>query len=165
MLDVLRHMSRQAVAAMTSTEVHWRDRLRALGFDSITAFAAARPGASMVELADELGDLTPTAELHATLLDEARAQGELVRCARALLVREVHAQLDGWPTLVDHDGRTALGACLLAWAANLGGHVPELRQRAIDVALELLDAPLPAGWMPTDADDEVLLDVFRRRWA
>lgn len=161
-----------APAAKKTWNTHITERTRRLGFDNVSEFASERPRASLLHLAEELvgaspgaNDIVaPLASLQYLLLQQAKQTGTIAYCARDLLVRALHMGVNGWPGIRDPQGRACLGACLLGWAAGIASQLPEHRRRAIQTAMELLEAPIPAGWMPRDAQDALLEAVFARRW-
>lgn len=150
------------------------ERAAALGFTSLAKYAADRPRASLVALAveltgpirnDEQAGLAPIDQLISILLEQARDDGTISWTARDLLVRALHQKLpDGWPWSTDLPARQQLGSCLMAWASTIGAHLPEYRRCALDTALALLSDPVPAGWLPSDPDDRLLVALFREHW-
>ena len=77
-----------------SWEGNWRvrlyERVRERGYDSLTAFAEARPTDSLVALAEELGpDDVAGVQVFSGLLAEAERREQVTRLVRGLLVREL----------------------------------------------------------------------------
>ncbi len=68
------------------------ERVRERGYDSLTAFAEARPTASLVALAEELGpDDIAGVQVFSGLLAEAERSNQVTRLVRGQLVRELWA--------------------------------------------------------------------------
>jgi len=142
-----------------SWEGNWKarlhERVRALGFPSLAAFAAARPTASLAALAAELGrDDVAGVQVLSGLLAEAEQRGQVTRFERDVLVRMLAQSLpDGWPATLDDPSRFAVAKALGSWVA----YTPDAHQeRAQRVMMTLLANPPPAGWLPRGPDDELL---------
>jgi hypothetical protein len=139
---------------------HWRvrlhERVRERGYESITAFANARPTASLVELAEELGegDVAGVQVFHG-LVAEAESSHQLTRLVRGQLVRELCEGLPkGWPAELDDANRFKVAKTLGSWFA----YTPESHKERVDRASDaLLATPPPAGWLPAGPDDELIL--------
>src|SRR5690349_7316422 len=90
-----------------SWEGNWKvrlyERVRDLGYDSLTAFAAARPAVPLYLLAEELGeDDVAAVQVFSGLLAEAERRKQVTRLVRDVLVRELAEGFpDGWPTVMD----------------------------------------------------------------
>jgi hypothetical protein len=142
-----------------SWEGNWRvrlyERVRDLGYDSLTAFAEARPTASLVALAEELGpDDIAGVQVFSGLLAEAERNKKVTRLVRGQLVRELCACLpNGWPAVLDDANRFDVAHALGAWIA----FTPETHKERADRASDaLLATPPPHGWRPLGPDDELL---------
>src|ERR1044071_4279175 len=149
-----------------SEERSWRgnwkarlyERVRERGYDSLTAFAEARPTASLVALAEELGpDDIAGVQVFSGLLAEAVRRNQVTRLVRGQLVRELCACLsNGWPAVLDDANRFDVAHALGAWIA----FTPEThKERARQVRTALLATPPPPGWLPRGPDDELLLTL------
>jgi hypothetical protein len=135
------------------------ERVRERGYDSLTAFAEARPTASLVALAEELGqDDVAGVQVFSGLVAEAERNNRVTRLVRGQLVRELCACLsNGWPTVLDDANRFDVAHALGAWI----GFTPEThKERARKVGDALLAAPPPPGWRPLGPDDELLLTLL-----
>lgn len=140
-------------------EGNWKarlyERVRALGFTSITSFAEARPTASLVVLAEELGksDIAGVQVLMG-LLAEAEQRKQVTRFDRDMLVRELHESIpNGWPAVLEDPHRFPVAKALGLWIGDL----PDAHQeRARRVMMALLANPPPPGWLPQGPDDELL---------
>ncbi|NOK38885.1 NUDIX hydrolase [Corallococcus exercitus] len=135
------------------------ERVRERGYDSLTAFADARPTATLVELAEELGkDDIVGAQVLSGLFAEAERRNHVTRFVRDVLVRMLSQSLpQGWPTVMDDESRFAVAKALGRW----GGYTPESHQeRADQVMASLRAAPPPPGWRPLGPDDELLLTLL-----
>ena len=146
----------------------WHQRLLDIigsrGFSTLTAFADARPGVSLTELAKEIGAGDVAAiQLQWTFVVEAQQNDTLERCARTLLVRYLREVPEGWPSEHGFDDQSNVRCKLIAWQGCL-------RREPHDSALALmtrtlLDATdIPAGWQPTGPDDPVIVAQFKRYW-
>ncbi len=142
-----------------STQGFWKarihERIRELGYDSLTAFAEARPTVSLVELAEEFGkDDISAVQLLSVLVAEAERNHQMTRLVRGQLVRELSESLpDGWPPVMNDVNRFEVAQALAFWF----GFIPEThKQRAEQVMAALRSAPPPPGWRPLGPDDELL---------
>lgn len=142
-----------------SWEGNWKarlyERVRALGFTSLTDFAAARPTASLAVLAEELGkDDVAGVQVLSGLLAEAERRRTVNRFERDVFVRMFNQSLPtGWPAILDDTGRFAVAKALSSWI----GYTPEIHQdRARQIMMALLANPPPAGWRPVNPDDKLL---------
>lgn len=142
-----------------SWQGNWKSRLyervRERGYDSLTAFAEARPTASLVALAEELGpDDVAGIQVYDGLVAEAVRSKEVTRLVRGQLVRELWGSLpEGWPAVLDDDNRFKVAKALGLWS----GIAPETHRERVRLAREALRAsPPPAGWRPLGPDDELL---------
>ncbi|WP_082207062.1 NUDIX hydrolase [Corallococcus macrosporus] len=131
------------------------ERVRKHGYDSLTAFAEARPTASLVELAEELGkDDVAGVQVFSGLLAEAERSKQLTRLVRGQLVRELHAYLpNGWPPVLDDTNRFDVAQALARWSS----YTPETHEERVKQVRAMLRAvPPPPGWRPLGPDDELL---------
>ncbi|WP_338872261.1 NUDIX hydrolase [Myxococcus stipitatus] len=142
-----------------SWEGNWKarlyERVRELGYDSLTAFAESRPTASLVELAEVLGkDDVAGVQVFSGLVAEAERSKRLTRLVRGQFVRELHAQFpNGWPSIVDDTNRFDIAQVLARWS----GYTPVTHEERVRQARAALRAyPPPAGWRPLGPDDELL---------
>jgi len=131
------------------------ERVRERGFDSLTAFADARPAVPLYALAEELGkDDVAGVQVLTGLRAEAERRKQVTRLVRDLLARELAAGLpNGWPAVLDDVTRFQVAKALGLWS----GSTPEAyseRTRRVIVALRA-NPPL-AGWRPLGPDDELL---------
>ncbi|XXF78089.1 NUDIX hydrolase [Myxococcaceae bacterium GXIMD 01537] len=136
-------------------KVRLYERVRERGYDSLTAFAEARPTASLVELAEELGpDDVAGVQIFGGLLAEAERSRKLTRFVRSQFVREFCACLpEGWPEVLDDANRFKVAKALGLWSSL----TPETHQQRVDRAGDaLLANPPPPGWRPLGPDDELL---------
>ncbi len=135
------------------------ERVRERGFDSLTAFADARPTASLVALAKELGkdEVAGVQVLHG-LLAEAERRKQVSRFVRDILARLWSQSVpDGWPTVLDDSSRFKVAKALGRWFS----YTPETHKERVDRASDALFAtPPPPGWRPLGPDDELLLSLL-----
>jgi hypothetical protein len=137
---------------------NWRvrlyERVRARGYDSLTAFAEARPTASLVALAEELGEDVAGVQVLSGLLAEAERRKRVTRFVRDVLVRMLSQSLpEGWPAVLDDANRFKVAKALGRWSA----YMPETyEERVRQASAALLATPPPPGWRPLGPDDELL---------
>ncbi|HEX5754412.1 MAG TPA: NUDIX hydrolase [Archangium sp.] len=135
------------------------ERVRERGYDSLTAFAEARPTASLVELAEELGpDDIAGVQVFSGLLAEAERHKQVTRLVRSMLVRMLFQSLpEGWPSVMDDATRGEIALALGSWSA----YTPETHEKRVERARAALRAtPPPPGWRPLGPDDELLLTLL-----
>jgi hypothetical protein len=131
------------------------ERVRERGYDSLTAFADARPTASLVALARELGrDDVAGVQVLRGLLAEAERRKQVTRFVRDVFVRLWSEEVpDGWPVVMDDANRVKVAMALGPWIA----YTPEThKERARQTRTALLATPPPPGWRPLGPDDELL---------
>jgi hypothetical protein len=136
-------------------KVRLYERVRERGYTSLTAFAEARPTASLVALAEELGEHDLNAvQVFSGLVAEAERSHQLTRLVRGQLVREFSSLLpNGWPAVLDRVSRFDVAHTLSSWFS----FTPETHKERVDQAGDsLLANPPPPGWRPLGPDDELL---------
>ncbi|MCY1041644.1 NUDIX hydrolase [Corallococcus sp. bb12-1] len=135
--------------------VRLQERVRERGYGSLTAFAAARPTASLVTLAEELGkEDVAGVQVLGGLLVEAEQRKQVTRFVRDVFVREFSGGLpEGWPAVLDDANRFRVAKVLGLWS----GYTPETHQERADQVMAALRAsPPPPGWRPLGPDDTLL---------
>lgn len=97
-----------------------RKRVRVLLAAALTAFANARPTASLVSLTEELGEEDVVgAQVLSGLLAEAEQRKQVTRFVRDALVRELSGCLpNGWPAVLDDANRFKVAKALGSWFAD-----------------------------------------------
>jgi hypothetical protein len=136
-------------------KVRLYERVRERGYDSLTAFAEARPAVPLYALAEELGeDDVVGVQVLSELLAEAEQRKQVTRFVRDVLVRLLAQSLpDGWPAVMDDANHFKVAKVLGSWSA----YTPETHQaRAERVRAALRATPPPPGWRPLGPDDELL---------
>lgn len=146
-----------------SWEGNWKvrlyERVRERGYTSLTAFAEARPTASLAALAEELGeDDVNAVQVFSGMVAEAERSHQLTRLVRGQLVRELAKHLpNGWPAVLDDSTRFEVAHALASWST----FTPETHEKRVDQAADaLLATPPPLGWRPLGPDDELLLTLL-----
>jgi hypothetical protein len=130
------------------------ERVRARGFDSLTAFADARPTVPLYALADELGNDVAAVQILNGLMHEAEQRKQVTRLVRDVLVRELAERFpNGWPDVLDDETRGEVAMGLGSWFAYTPVTYRERVDRAGDV---LLSSSPPLGWRPLGPDDALL---------
>ncbi|HEX5750994.1 MAG TPA: NUDIX hydrolase [Archangium sp.] len=135
------------------------ERVREQGYDSLTAFAEARPAVPLYLLAEELGeDDIAAVQVFSGLLAEAERRNQVTRLVRDVLVRELADGLSsGWPPVMDDENRFEVAMALGRWSAYTPETHKERVRRAGDA---LLATPPPPGWRPLGPDDELLVTLL-----
>jgi hypothetical protein len=146
-----------------SWEGNWKallyERVRERGYDSLTAFAEARPTVPLYLLADELGeDDVAAVQVFSGLLAEAEQRRQVTRLVRDVLVRELSEDFsDGWPAVMADETRMDVAIALGRWSA----YAPETHEERVRRAgAALLAMPPPPGWRPLGPDDELLCTLL-----
>ena len=134
--------------------VRLRERVRKRGFDSVTAFAEARPAVPLYVLAEELGDDVAGVQVLSGLLAEAEQRKQVTRLVRDVLVRQFSQSLpEGWPAVLDDGNRFKVAEALGLWSAFTP---EEYEERVRQAGVALFATPPPPGWRPLGPDDELL---------
>ncbi|MBZ4399246.1 NUDIX hydrolase [Myxococcus sp. AS-1-15] len=136
-------------------KVRLYERVRERGHESLTAFAEARPTASLVALAEELGpDDIAGVQVFSGLVEEAERSHQVTRLVRGQFVRELHTHLpSGWPFPLENENRFKAARVLAGWYS----FTPESHKARVDQVSDALFAnPPPTGWRPLGPDDELL---------
>ncbi|NRD62275.1 NUDIX hydrolase [Corallococcus exiguus] len=140
-------------------KVRMYERVLKRGHTSLTDFADARPTASLVELAEDLGkgDIAG-AQILSGLFTEAERRNQVTRFVRGVLVRMLSQSLpQGWPAVMDDASRFAVAKALGRWS----GYTPESHQQRAEQLMAALRAhPPPPGWRPLGPDDALLLTLL-----
>jgi hypothetical protein len=142
-----------------SWQGNWRvrlyERVRERGYDSLTAFAEARPAVPLNLLAEELGkDDVAAVQVLSELHAEAEQRKQVTRFVRDVLVRELADGLPGgWPAVLDDENRFEVAHALARWST----YTPDTHKQRVKQARTVLRAtPPPPGWRPLGPDDELL---------
>lgn len=131
------------------------ERVRERGYDSLTAFADARPTMALHLLAKELGrDDIAGVQVLRGLLAEAERRKRVTRFVRDIFVRLWTQSVPaGWPAVMDDDNRFKVAEALGSWSA----YTPETHEERVRKAGDALMANPPApGWRPLGPEDELL---------
>ncbi|WP_164014886.1 NUDIX hydrolase [Pyxidicoccus trucidator] len=142
-----------------SWQGNWRvrlyERVRERGYDSLTAFAEARPAVPLNLLAEELGkDDVAGVQVLSGLLVEAERSKQVTRLVRDVLARQLSESLpSGWPGVMDDKSRFQVAKALGCWSADTPDSHKGRVRRAGDA---LLATSPPPGWHPLGPDDELL---------
>ena len=164
----------------------WRARLLARlvarGYRSVSAFAYATSHASLLALAQELSTNHEEGIDHADVAadqvarlwrEEAQRNGprEVERMARRILVGELRSELpEGWQAKWDYtdDINSPASRFLSAatsWIGNVGKENEAASERILaEMIAEGKAGKIPAGWVPEDAEDPILVDIFSHYW-
>lgn len=157
------------------------ERLRVRGLESVTALSESYPTASTIEMADELSTDHEAAIDHADVAAEQLVQiwreeatrggpQAIEHFARRLLVGELYRAIPGgwrseWGSEEASPAMSRLAAAISAWACNLSNEHRAAARRVFAAMIEAgRDGLVPPGWLPVNADDPLLVDVFGRHW-
>lgn len=157
------------------------DRLRVRGFDRVTTFGESRPTASAIQLAEELSTDHEVGINHADVAaeqlvrlwrEEATRDGleAIARFARRLLVGELHQDLpEGWRAEWRSEeagpAMSRLAGVASEWICDLDEEHQPAAHRVFTAMLKAgEDGRIPPGWLPANADDSLLVDLFRHHW-
>jgi hypothetical protein len=135
------------------------ERVRERGYDSLTAFAEARPAVPLHLLAEELGkDDVAGVQVLSGLLAEAERRNQVTRFVRDVFTRLWSQSVpEGWPAVMDDANRFKVAEALGSWIA----YTPETHKERADQASDaLLATPPPPGWRPLGPDNELLLTLL-----
>ena len=137
------------------------ERARAIGFATVSEFAEARPLASTVALAEELGPGDVNAvQVTMILREEAEAGRFVERFARDLMVRKLRQGVpEGWPAEPTEEFELRLTATLVNWSNDVPDSHAAFAERVLGI---VQDAEPPAGWLPAGTEDPVLLSFFAK---
>jgi hypothetical protein len=142
-----------------NVKVRLYERVRERGYDSLTAFADARPAVPLHLLAEELGkDDVAGVQVLSGLLAEAERRKQVTRFVRDVFARLFSQSVpDGWPAVLDDANRFQVAEALGSWIA----YTPEThKERARQVRTALLATPPPPSWRPLGSDDGLLLALL-----
>jgi hypothetical protein len=138
------------------------ERVRQLGFETVTQYADKRPGVSLPVLAEELGpgDVAAT-QIRSILVEEAIRTHTVPRVLRDLLVRELRQGLpQGWKYPPDDRSHSMVVRTLGRWELELKDHLDD--KATLVAGRELMNAELPTGWLPGGPDDPVIVAFVDR---
>jgi hypothetical protein len=138
------------------------ERVHGRGFQTVAQYLGERPGVSLIVLAAELGPGDIEAgQLRAILIEDAIRTHTLPHALRDLIDRELRRALpQGWPSRRDKATRVALCEVIASWQYDVKKHLDGWTR--IQAAQALMDAELPAGWLPQGPDDPVLIAYVDR---
>jgi hypothetical protein len=138
------------------------ERVQRLGFDTVTQYAAARVGVSLVDLAKELGsDDVAGIQVRHMLLEEAIRTHTVPRTLRDLLVRELRQGLpEGWKFPLDDSARSQVARTLGRWKLELKEHLDA--DATFAAGQDLMQAELTTGWLPEGPDDPIIIAFVDR---
>ena len=132
-------------------------RVNALGFRSVAAFADTRPKATLMQLAAELGGDVAAIQVEGALRHEAERTGPIESFARDLLVRYIHNDLPmGWRIGDRFDFDRA--GVFANWSAGVEGLLDKPNRKTAWGLLK--EADIPAGWLPEGPDDPFIVQAF-----
>jgi hypothetical protein len=165
----------------------WRhrlaERLRVRGFETMTAFAEANERESLNAMGEELSTEHDVginrADLCAEQLlqvwrDEAQRAGSaaIERFSRRMLVGELHRDVpDGWrsdwsaPDADTERAASRLASVSARWVSNHSNEYRSAADRVMDALIaDGRAGRIPSGWLPANADDPLLVEIFRLHW-
>jgi hypothetical protein len=139
------------------------ERVQQLGFATVTQYAAARVGVSLIDLAEELGqDDVAGIQIMDMLVEEAVRTNTIPRVLRDLFVRELRWALpQGWRAPLDDEARSEVAGALARWEVELKAHLPD-EEVTFTAGQDFMNAELPVGWLPDGPDDPVIVAFVDR---
>ena len=145
-------------------EGNWKvrlyERVRERGYDSLTAFAEARPTASLVAAGRGAWARTTSPGCRCSAGCSPRRSGvsrSRALCAMCLCANCLECLPNGWPAVLDDANRFKVAMALGSWFA----YTPETHEERVEQARRaLLATPPPPGWRPLGPDDELLLTLL-----
>ena len=149
----------------------WHDRIlervHERGFKTVTQYAGERPGVSLVVLAKELGmDDGAALQFRSILLVEGLRTRTLPRALRDLFVRELRESLpEGWTHPPDADSRARVAGTAARWQTmtEIGEDLDCFDEgMTFKASQDLMQAELPARWLPEGPDDPVIIAFVDR---
>lgn len=139
-----------------------KERVRARGFSTLSAWSDARPSGTYNDLAAELGEDIAPFQVEYLLHEEAikAGVGVLHRVLRAGLSRHLWRRLpsSGWDAKGTEAWSEAAGASAV-WFSAIPKTLADVRDRA-DRVWDELAARAPRGWRPSGPDDPILVAAF-----
>jgi hypothetical protein len=143
------------------------ERVRQRGFETITQYASERPGVSLLILAEDLGpDDVAAVQIRSILVEEAMRTRTVPRALRDLFVRELRESLpEGWKYPLDDASRCEVAGALATWKTELKleDHLECFDdEMTFKAGQDLMNAELPAGWLPEGPDDPVIIAFVDR---
>lgn len=151
----------------------WRfkvyERLAARGFSQMSEWLAARPGATYKQLAAELGEDVAPIQVTRLQLAEAVRSGQLKEASKDVLVRYLREYMPaGWgrkpPGQEEFDLDFLQTAPVVSWAVSIGEVAPDAEKMIKDAVSEGLKAITAPDWVPRDASDPIIGEIFDRAW-
>ncbi|MCL4207997.1 MAG: hypothetical protein KJ000_36380 [Pirellulaceae bacterium] len=149
----------------------WRRRLQAkidvLGFSDLEQYLAANPGLGYVQLAETLGEANiSAAQIYGEQIQRAAKRGETRLAAKDCLARLLNEYLRrGWG--VGRHFSRRLASVYAAWATTIKANAKDDLETAtrLNAVFDQLEVACPpTGWLPRDANDEILCRVFEKGW-
>ncbi len=132
------------------------ERVKQLGFDSVSSFAASMPGATLFDLADTLGGDVAAIQIERVMHAEAEDAATIEAFAKDMLVRQLRERLPkGWGI-----GSNFVSEAAGAWAAWKGMLDEKFGPAAVQMWHWLKAAEIPAGWLPEGPNDPIIERAF-----
>jgi hypothetical protein len=147
---------------MSSPESKLALALESSGAYSLMDFSRKHPSASLAELAQALGGVTPS-DVERRFIDDAQDLDELRIHVQEVLYRRVLNVSAGWPAAGDAKGQQELKEQLVAWqACARSAHFNTVLSAVTEAFLAATH--IPAGWKPGKASDPLLAEPFEKHW-
>lgn len=141
-----------------------REKLTALGFETVEAFISASEGRTFEQLARDLGPDVAAVQVEMAYLRECRHSGRMLRAAAECLARTVIERFPrGWGVGVRVEYRTV--GTMVDWVADMlldveQSELDEAHLKSIAAALTDIVQP-PKGWLPKNGDDALIQRAFQ----
>lgn len=145
------------------------ERLAARGYTQVSEWLAARPGAPYAQLAAEMGDDVAPVQVTRLQLAEALRAGHLREASKDVLVRYIReAMPDGWRHKPRGSESFELDFLQVApfadWAVRMDEAAPAEAAAFKDAVWRGLQAISDETWLPRDAHDPFIGEIFDRAW-
>lgn len=140
------------------------DRVKAIGFQDMTALLADMPAQPNTQVAARLGDVAPI-QVISLQFREAKLTGRVQGAASDNLIRNLVEELpNGWGVGDKANWQAVLA--LSNWSSELKvtGRFVELSQKLGAISDAIRKLPPPNGWLPKSTEDPILDSVFRKYW-
>ncbi|QDV42478.1 hypothetical protein Enr13x_23250 [Stieleria neptunia] len=139
-----------------------RTASKTLGFSSIIALLRSMEAVPYATVAEKIGGIPPI-QIIALAFEEAKRSDSLEWVIRDCLCRNIVEKCRaGWDC--GDNSRSNRTRAVGAWVTEVSrtGQNPELRERLLSMAKQLLESDVDASWIPKSNSDPVLEKLFEQ---